>query len=196
MSELPDFRPPGDIMRGGGEYDRDIIGHHKEYGDDIRKDNWVNKDIIGKLDLRLISFIILAVTTIIIIVAILDDIIDQHRQYNIDIGGPSPEVLIIGSIISVSIVTYVVYTNYIQSKHNIALFWFYIFYIFSLLLWFFNFGIRIDLHDENKRHEGNGFIFILFTTIYLFVLLYLTYSYLLVIPILWSAFLTYHWLFS
>lgn len=196
-SIVPEFRPPGDIMRGGGEGERDFTSHHAEYNPRDYKNGWVNRDIVGNLDLRLMAFIVIAIVVIIIVVWILEDVVDQHRVYNIEVGGPTPELLIIGTSIAFLIASIVIYYSYIKSTHSMLIFWLYIGYIITYLLWIFNLGVRIDLHDENMRHDGNGFMFIFSSTLFLLGIIYVTNGNLLLfIPLLWNLFLIYHWIFS
>ena len=195
---VPEFRPPGDIIRGGGE---DMVGHHVDYKSQNYRNTWVNTDVVGNLDFRLLAFVIIAIVAIVIIVILLEDVMDQHKQYSLDTGGPLPETLIIGSAISLLAISIAVYTQYIREKHDITLFWMYMSYVIFLLLWFFNFAIRIDLHNENKKHEGNGFIFIFISTIFLLSSIYFLRRnsiglLLAMFAVIWNLFLTYHWVFS
>lgn len=209
-SLVVDFRPPMDSLRAPdasleGEGEERAI-HRPRSGDGIRQESelWETTYIIGGglIDLRLVSFLLLIIAVILTIVFIISDVMEQHREYSRRTGFPGPEMMIIGSVVTLSILALVCYNVYITNDYTrLYIFWFLILYLLFMVLWIFNLAVRAEKFIRQLIHT-NGFNFLFVADLFLLGLLVITYhvcpqySFLLAIPVVWNIYLTYHWLFS
>ena len=214
-----DFRPPMeafadpnasvDALESGDVEGEDRKIHKpRENGDDKRADPreklWETTQLVadGRIDLRLLSFVMLVIAIILVLVFIILDVVEEHREYSRRTGFPGPELFIIGTVISLLVLAYVCYRVYTRNDETrLYIFWFLLLYLLFMMLWIFNLGIRAEKFIRQLTHM-NGFNFLFIADLLLLGILVVTYyvlpqlSFLLAIPILWNLFLTYHWLFS
>ncbi len=186
--------------------DEEVRRHPDSMGHDGQKvKKWKTDYILadGAIDLRLISFLILAVIAILLVIIIIEAVREEYELFSEKANFPRLSILIIGTIISLIVLSYVCYNIYIRRDDiRLYIFWFFVLYLIFLVIFFINLAVRIEETFEGRSHNGNGFIFIFLADLTLFGLLILSYyiekvyAYVLLIPIIWNLFLTYHWLFS
>ena len=145
----------------------DNTGIHGDTPDDPcerKKDSSILDPWLSTSSQRLLSYCIISIAVVAIILYLLTTSIENYQFYAADSGFPTMATLLVGTIGSILIITFVAYwsNSYIKPNRH-WIFWSYLVFCIGYVLWIINLILRLEYYVKGQPIESNGSLYLIIT---------------------------------